>query len=467
MASTTPTAARRPAAWLDRISLAGCMLAALFLCFLGGAWVVLAQVFPYPWLAQAYEGGMALLAKETQYRDPYQTDFWKAARSDAQGVTRYVPAKAQDGLTLYTSGDAARASLVGMDGLEVHAWQLPYSAVWDDTSPIEDPQPDAYIYWRKAKVYPNGDLLAVYVASGDSPWGYGLVRIDKDSRLLWKFLGQAHHDVDVGADGRIYALTHEIRDNTYQDFPQLAVPRIDDFVEVLSADGELLKKVSIADALIRSPYARLLTRVAWYTKGDYLHTNGIDVVGPELAAKLPVAAPGQVLLSFREIDTIALLDLDQERIVWALRGAWLAQHDPDILPDGNILLFDNLGRFLDDDGSDAEGGGGRSRILEIDPATLAITWQYAGTDDEPFDSDVRASQQRLANGNTLITEETRGRIFEVTPDHEIVWEFVNPVRAEGRGADGGDMIPIVSWAQRIDPASLDPDFLERSSVADP
>ncbi len=448
-------------AWLDRISLAGCLLAVLFLCFLGGAWVVLAQVFPYPWLSQAYEGGMALLVKETAYRDPYLTDFWKPARSKAKGVTRYVPAEAQDGLTLYTSGDAAHASLVGMDGQEVHQWKLPFSEVWDASSPIADPQPDAYIYWRKAHLYPNGDLLAVYVATGNSPWGYGLVRIDKDSHLRWKFLGQTHHDLDVGPDGRIYALTHEFRDNAYRDFPQLAVPRIDDFVEVLSPDGEVLKKVSIADALINSPYARLLTRVVWYVKGDYIHTNGIDVVGSELAAKLPMAKPGQVLLSFREIDTIALLDLDQERIVWALRGPWLAQHDPDILPNGNILLFDNLGNFLDADGSDAEGGSGRSRILEFDPATNAITWQYAGTEAEPFESDVRASQQRLANGNTLITEETGGRIFEVTRDHDIVWEFVNPVRAEGHGADGGDMIPIVSWAQRIDPASLGPGFLGR------
>ena len=444
---------------LDRITLAGCLLAALFLCFVVGAWVVLAKVFPYQHLSEAYEGGRALLEKETRYRDPYQTDFWKPARTAATGVTRHDPARAQPGLTLYTSGQEARAYLVAMDGEVVHEWQLPFSAVWDESSPVKDPQPDSFIYWRKAHLYPNGDLLAVYVAAGDSPWGYGLVRIDKDSKLIWKYLGQTHHDVDVGDDGRIYALTHEIRSNEYQDFPQLAVPRIDDFAVVLSADGEELQKVSITDGLINSPYARLLTRVVWYTKGDYLHTNGIDVLEPGDTAKLPVAKPGQVLLSFREIDTIAVLDLDEERIVWAVRGPWLAQHDPDILPDGNILLFDNLGNFLNADGADAEDGGGRSRILEFDPSTMAIMWQYAGTVEEPFDSDVRASQERLPNGNTLITEETGGRILEVTPDHEIVWEFVNPVRAEGRGDDGGDLIPIVSWAQRIDPASLDPGFV--------
>ncbi|MGH6917943.1 MAG: arylsulfotransferase family protein [Geminicoccaceae bacterium] len=449
---------------LDRITLAGCLLAALFLCFVAGAWVVLAEVFPYAYFARAYEGGKALLAKETEYLDPYKTDFWKPARTTAKGVIRHDPARAQQGLTLYTSGDSARASLVAMDGEVVHEWQLPFSEVWDASSPISDPQPDDYIYWNKAHVYPNGDLLAIYVAAGDSPWGYGLVRIDKESQLVWKYLGQAHHDVDVGDDGRIYALTHEIRHNAYQDFPQLAVPRIDDFVVVLSPDGEELQKVSITDALINSPYARLLTRVTWYTKGDYLHNNGIDVVEADDAAALrlgPFVRPGQVLLSMREIDTIALLDLEQERIVWAVRGPWLAQHDPDILANGNILLFDNLGNFLDGDGSDAEGGGGRSRIIELDPLTMEIAWQYAGTDEEPFESDVRASQERLGNGNTLVTEETRGRIFEVTPDHEVVWEFVNPLRAEGRGDGGGDMIPIVSWAQRIDPATLDPDFVPR------
>jgi outer membrane protein assembly factor BamB len=456
--------AGQPGSLLDRIALAVSLLAALFLCFVVGAWVVLAQVFPYPWLAQAYEGGKALWAKETEYLDPYKTDFWKPARTDAKGVIRHDPAKAQQGLTLYTSGHEARAYLVAMDGEVVHEWYLPFSQVWDDSSPISDPQPDDYIYWRKAMVYPNGDLLAVYVAAGDSPWGYAVVRIDKHSKLIWKYLGQAHHDVDIGEDGRIYALTHEIRNNEYRDFPQLAAPRIDDFAVVLSPDGKELKKVSIADALIGSPYARLLTRVVWYTKGDYLHNNGIDVVGPKDAAALRLGAfvkPGQVLLSFREIDTIALLDLDEERIVWAVRGPWLAQHDPDILEDGNILLFDNLGNFLDINGSDAEGHGGRSRIIEFDPSTTEIVWQYAGTPEEPFESDVRASQERLANGNTLITEETGGRIIEVTPEGEIVWEFVNPVRAEGRGEDGGDLIPIVSWAQRIDPASLEPGFLAR------
>ena len=82
---------------------------------------------------------------------------------------------------------------------------------------------------------------------------------------------------------------------------------------------------------------------------------------------------------------------------------------------------------------------------------MAIVWQYAGTAEWPFESLIRASQQRLANGNTLITESSGGRILEVTPAGEIVWQFVNPVR----GGEDNDRLPIICWAQRLDPNDLD------------
>ena len=65
---------------------------------------------------------------------------------------------------------------------------------------------------------------------------------------------------------------------------------------------------------------------------------------------------------------------------------------------------------------------------------MEITWQYtpleAGfflfSDASKFYSSYISSAQRLPNGNTLITEGSDGRLIEVTPDHEIVWEFINP-----------------------------------------
>ena len=94
-------------------------------------------------------------------------------------------------------------------------------------------------------------------------------------------------------------------------------------------------------------------------------------------------------------------------------------------------------------------------MIEFDPRSQGIVWQYAGDAEHPFYSGVRSAQERLANGNTLITESEGGRLLEVTPEGEVVWEYLNPVR----GGDAAEHIAVVSWGQRIDPATLDPEFL--------
>ncbi|MDP9141853.1 MAG: arylsulfotransferase family protein, partial [Pseudomonadota bacterium] len=88
--------------------------------------------------------------------------------------------------------------------------------------------------------------------------------------------------------------------------------------------------------------------------------------------------------------------------------------------------------------------------------------RYAGTADHPLESIIRSSQQRLANGNTLITESDGGRLLEVSAAGDIVWEYVNPVRA----GDADVLIPIVSSAQRISPEALEPEFRQLLEAED-
>ena len=47
-----------------------------------------------------------------------------------------------------------------------------------------------------------------------------------------------------------------------------------------------------------------------------------------------------------------------------------------------------------------------------------------------------SSAQRLPNGNTLIVEGSDGRFIEVTREHEIVWEYINPYDS-GEAASSG------------------------------
>jgi len=426
---------------------AGFVSAIGFLGFVAGSYAMFREALPARYLANAYRGGEALLAKNTQYDSPYPEGFWQPERTEQSGVIAYDPARVVNGYTLYTSGEGQRAVLISMTGEILHEWHLPFSAIWDETASVKNPRPDSMIHYRDAYLYPNGDLLAIYEAVGDTPWGYGLVKMDKNSRMIWKYLGGAHHDLDVAPDGNIYVLTHEIRTTIIDRWRHLKPPRVDDFVVVLSPDGEVLEKVSVLDALVASPYARMLNTVAWYSKDDYVHANAIDVVDEASAMRVSGLPGHQVLLSMRELGAIGLLDLDREVFSWALRGPWLGQHDPDLLPNGNMLLFDNYGHY---------GAGGISRVIEFNPATLEIVWSYTGDEQRPFYSNLRSDQARLSNGNTLITESDGGRLLEVSRDGEIVWEYVNPVR----GGDAGEFIPVVSSAERIDPGRLDPEFLE-------
>src|SRR5699024_6319086 len=112
---------------------------------------------------------------------------------------------------------------------------------------------------------------------------------------------------------------------------------------------------------------------------------------------------------------------------------------------GDILMFDNWGHFET---------GNLSRVLQFDPETMKITWTYHGTAEHPLQSKIRSSAQRLPNGNTLITESNAGRLVEVTPDGDIVWEYINPVR----GGDSDQFTPVISSGLRINPEDLSPQF---------
>lgn len=120
-------------------------------------------------------------------------------------------------------------------------------------------------------------------------------------------------------------------------------------------------------------------------------------------------------------------------------GQIIGQHHAHMIPRGlpgagNILVFDNGG--LAGFGELLPGLGASwpaffrnySRVIEIDPQTLDVVWEYRlenpGPGERKFFSWFISSAQRLPNGNTLIDEGADGRVFEVTRSGEIVWEYI-------------------------------------------
>ena len=322
---------------------------------------------------------------------------------EAKDVTTYVPGLAFDGFNLYASGHAPEAILMDMKGKVLHKWGYKFRDAFPD-----HPQPAGpwrMETWDRVHLYDNGDLLALFDM-------YGLIKLDKDSNLIWTVPGMFHHDLQVDRKGFIYALSGEVK----------IIPRIheydpvrEDFVTVLDPDGNVVHAVSLLEAFERSSYASFLQKMPRF--GDLFHTNTLKVLDGSHASRSSIFKKGNILISLRTLDVIAIVDMETEEVCWALSGQWLRQHEPMLLDNGNILLFDNLGH------------NGMSKVIEIDPFTQEIVWAYEGTAENGFYSEVSGRNQRLQNGNTLITEATSGRAFEVTRDGKIVWEFYNPARA--------------------------------------
>ncbi|GGY02193.1 hypothetical protein GCM10007160_32680 [Litchfieldella qijiaojingensis] len=432
----------------ERTGFALFFLAVVFLAFVGGAFVVLAKVFPYEYFNDAYKAAHALI-EQRSVDSPYtQTDQWRKARTDARGVTIIEQDDVYEGLTLYTSGDGTYANLIDMEGNVVHRWSLPYSEVWQKSPQGRAPQPEELMFWRQARMLPNGDLIAIYIAANDSPWGYGIIKIDRDSRLMWSYHANTHHDFAITPDGRVIALTNEFIDEKANFFPALNTPWLDDFlVELDGESGKELSKTSLIQAFQDSPYRELLYAIPHFALSDPLHTNSVQFLDDATTQAFSPARghPGQVLVTFRHPGAIGLVDLESGKMTWAQHGPWLGQHYGRALKNGNYTIFDNYANFEENN---------KSRILEVNPRNNAIVWRYSGDDDHPFDSGLRGAAETLPNGNRLVTESDGGRLFEVTRAGEIVWEFINPVR----GGNEEQSIPVVSSGQRIALGDIDADF---------
>jgi hypothetical protein len=251
-----------------------------------------------------------------------------------------------------------------------------------------------------------------------------MLRLALGGEVLWRNAAIIHHDFEIREDGHIYTLCNHR--GVYDFYPS---PVVEEFVLELDENGREVRRVSIVQSLLNSPaYRNLLDIIDLAIPPrdsgmcDIFHTNSLQVL--EVEGRDDVF----VLLSIRNLSLVALLDMEREEIVWAMTGLWRKQHEARLQPSGTVMLFDNLGHE------------GRSKVIEFDPGTQDIVWQY---DDPEFFSIGAGSQQVLPNGNVLITESRAGRIFEVTRKGRIVWEYITPETTD----DG--LVVEVPRAERI------------------
>jgi len=269
----------------------------------------------------------------------------------------------------------------------------------------------------------NGDYYGEYrnpkEFDKNSVWG----RYTWNDRVIWEKNFLIHHELYLSPKGTIFVFNYELHNyNAYK-------VNFDNILE-FDKNGKQLQRYSFWDHLkeFQSYHAEFGIDAAFFPcsplillwhkffpwEYDYFHINSFFMIPPNpLEGKNPAFRPGNWLISIFHGSMVFILDQDTKKILWhavnnEIEGGLQGQHAVSMLPDGDILIFDNgINRCA-------------SRILIIDPLTLKIKWQYT---NKNFFSAFEGFVQALPNGNFLITESEKGHSFEVTRDKKIVWEY--------------------------------------------
>lgn len=347
------------------------------------------------------------------------------------GLTAHDPARAFQGYTLFAPmfGDGT-VYLIDMQGDVVHTWTMPY-------------RPGLYGY-----LLPNGRLFYSGKVMQDlerfEAWrrfkGGAVLEADWHGNVLWEVThADHHHDARKLRNGNVILLCLRPVPAALHDKISGGLP------------GSEINGTIYADYLLE---VTTTGDVVWeWRSWEHLDFT-TEVITPQdhreewthgnTVAEMP---DGNLLVSFRNICTVAMIERSTGDIRWKLGGPPLAQqHDPRPLANGNVLIFDNGTHRRDHPAP-------FSRVIEVDPRTSDIVWEYVDQSLFDFFSPYISGAQRLPNGNTLICEGCDGRLFEVTPDKDVVWEYVNPYFSHEVGRPG-----LNNWvfrALRYSPEEID------------
>ncbi|MGF1554524.1 MAG: arylsulfotransferase family protein [Paracoccaceae bacterium] len=404
----------------DRLSRLAFVLALVVLAVLYGVFAVRNDWFPAPQIALT-EATLADLGSH------WQNDL------GLEPTRHLVPARAgaalgEGGFRLHRVG-AAEPGFVAVAGLspeqersfhaitlyddtgrQVHRWPVRYDRIAPEGEAPEN------VMIHGVAFFEDGSIVLAF----DN--GAALARLDPCGEPMWVTEGGFHHVVHRADDDRLWSW------------------RGDEIVSIDAETGEVLSSLSLRQTIMHAGDGQLgilgmhaLTReekpLEW--AGDPFHTNDVEPLEPAMAAAFPMFEPGDLLVSLREVNLVAVVEPETGRFKWYRHGPWHRQHDPDFQPDGTISVFDNA------------TGLDHSRILSVDPASGAVETPFEGSEAVPFYTWRRGKHQRLPGGNWLLTESERGRVLEVDANGALVWEREFP------WDDGRNL--IVTQAEHLPP----------------
>jgi len=328
-------------------------------------------------------------------------------RRNQHCVTLYDPSRAYNGYTIVWAEKGKDAWLIDMEGYIVHRWKMPGEA------------------GLHGVLLPNGNFLASVLVPTDKKAGLTreasglgglLLEVDWDGNPVWKYKAPyQEHDFYRLDNGNTLYISWDPEGQIPADIAAKIKGGLPGTERKGVMWGDVIREVNPAGEEVWK----------WFA---YQHLD------PELDALRPLESRelytclnsvfglpnGDVLISSRHTDSIYIIDKATGDVKWRWgRGKIALQHDATMLDNGNILLFDN--------GAHREGfAPNYSRAVEVNPSTNKVVWEYKSDPPSDFYSTIMGGCQRLPNGNTLICEAFMGRVFEVTYEGEMVWEYILP-----------------------------------------
>lgn len=337
--------------------------------------------------------------------------------------------------------------LIDLYGHPVHSWSTNHQAL--------------YSVLKK-----NGNLLTVmeipkysqlYPPGGNT----GIIQeLDWNSKVVWEYKNERmHHDIAPLPNGNVAvaqweaipeAIAAQLQGGVEGSTLPTKITWSDEIVE-LDRNGKVVWSWHSHEHMdpIVDTLTPLMPKYAWS------FINGLKFM-----EKNPIDGSPAYLASMRSISTVMIIRKSDGEILWrSPKGMLNAQHDPTLLTNGNILVFDNgLDRIP------APFAMYGSRVVEINPKTNKAVWQFDGgmgvIDKVKFMSAIVGGAQRLSNGNTLITDGARGHIFEVTQKGELVWDLVSTYTTEKTGAFPNNFLfktrryteEEIEWPEKLQPS---------------
>lgn len=367
------------------------------------------------------------------------------ARYPGEGVTvNSLPA--HDDLILlsgfFKDEDTNELRLIRRDGTLINRWPLHYSEIFPHPDHVrQTPASDWNTDIHGMVIHPDGSVVFNFEYAG-------LVKLDRCGKKIWTLKHETHHSVELAEGGGYWVLGQRYIEDippAQTPYPPFLPPFRESKILKVSASGEVIKEISIPAIFYKNNMEAILTSAPYYYYGrsslksyskEIVHPNKVVELGSALAKDFPLFSAGDLLLSVRSLNLVMVIDPDNSEVKWWRVGPWKRQHDPEFVPGGKILVFNNNAHIAFS--YDPFGGDEQifrtsldtprvSNIIELDPLTDKFTVRYGfgGKPGQELLSVIRGKIDATAPGGILVTENDGGRAFEIDDKGNIVWQYIN------------------------------------------